>query len=517
MLILSNALALALIVADEPPPSETPTAAKSGEPAAAVGAQEAWNLALRDAIRIGLENSELIRVTRQRIQGGGGFEPTPLNIGIGRAEPAQGVDIEISMVDRDMSIWKFQSDAMAHIRSIEQQYWALWQQQVALKAREAAIRESEKVLARERAELEVGRSNPAEVAEVEQQLENFKLNLVSAASDLVTVERQFRNILGLPSADGRRIVAVTPPIEARVEPDWESSLRAMNASQPDIARQNAIVRAAEFQLMIARNQLLPLMSQDELDQLNGLGDQLNQFHPYSREMIRRYVTQRISAGFNATPPAGADSAGWQIGLAGAMSMAVGRSPISNTRQAQYQLLRQRATLQQITHQTTHTLARFFLEVDANYKQYAAAQRLNVDARQRLEAQRAFYEEGRITVDRLLDAICQQANTIAQEALYLAKYNGSLASLEEAKGTLLAYDGIALAEDPRPLRIADAKDESLVPAAFEKPAEVPVPAPAASKPSVKTFKLKAKLGLGGLDLDIEVREGSEAKPVGPSSP
>ena len=77
-----------------------------------------------------------------------------------------------------------------------------------------------------------------------------------------------------------------------------------------------------------------------------------------------------------------------------------RAPLANTRQAQYQLLRQRAFLQQIVHQTTHSLARFFLEVDANYKQFKTAQRLRAAAQQRLEAQRAFYEEGRITIDRL---------------------------------------------------------------------------------------------------------------------
>jgi hypothetical protein len=165
---------------------------------------------------------------------------------------------------------------------------------------------------------------------------------------------------------------------------------------------------------------------------------------------------------------------------------------------------------QLTHQTTHTLARFFLEVDANYKQYSTARRLNVAARQRLEAQRAFYEEGRITVDRLLDAIGQQADAVGQEAQYLANYNGSFASLEEAKGTLLAYDGIALAEDPRPLRTADRKDTFLATASFEKFDS----ALAAPKLSVKTFEFKAKLGPGGLGLDTEVREGSEAKPSSP---
>ena len=98
-------------------------------------------------------------------------------------------------------------------------------------------------------------------------------------------------------------------------------------------------------------------------------------------------------------------------------------------------------------------------MDANYKQFRTAQRLRAAAQQRLEAQRAFYEEGRITIDRLLDAVSQYANAIAQEAQYKTSYNTSIAALEEAKGTLLAYDNIAVAEGPSPRKAyIQAKDQ-----------------------------------------------------------
>ena len=70
-------------------------------------------------------------------------------------------------------------------------------------------------------------------------------------------------------------------------------------------------------------------------------------------------------------------------------------------------------------------------------------------RQRLEAQRAFYEEGRITIDRYLDAVSQYASAVAQEAQFKTTYNISIVALEEAKGTLLAYDNMAVAEGPHP--------------------------------------------------------------------
>ncbi len=137
-------------------------------------------------------------------------------------------------------------------------------------------------------------------------------------------------------------------------------------------------------------------------------------------------------------------------------MGSGRYPLANSRQAQYILLRSRAYYQQVVHQTTHSLARFFLEIDANHKQYRTASRLRQAAAQRLDAQRAYYEEGRITVDRYLDAISQYATAVATEAQYRTTYNVSIVALEEAKGTLLAYDNIVVAEAPHPSRRAAAR-------------------------------------------------------------
>ena len=142
--------------------------------------------------------------------------------------------------------------------------------------------------------------------------------------------------------------------------------------------------------------------------------------------------------------------------------------LANTRQAHYQLLRQRSSLQQILHESTHTLARLFLEVDANRKAVEAARRLRAAARERLAAQETFHERGRITPDRLLDAVDQHADAIGQEAQFLAEYNASIASLEEAKGTLLAFEGSRSAQAGRPTRkVFRAKDPGIAPATLRE--------------------------------------------------
>ena len=378
----------------------------------------------------------------------------------GQVGPAVGLEanrapIIIARLSADRTVWAFKGDVMAHVRSIEQQYWSLAQGHVQLWSSETAVQLAEQILKREQNELEVGRGTTADVAEAEQKLEQFRLDLVTKTSDVITTERQLRNLLGLPPADDRRIVPVTAPTEARLQPDWDASLAQMITFNPEIVRQQIAVRTFELNLLVARNQLLPQLSLNALYQLNGLGHTLDQSEAVLTGKTIRAIdplisTQQRASGLNSLPGNYRDFQQWQVGLTLQMPLGM-RAPLASVRAQQYILLQQRAYLQQVVHQATHQLARFFSEVDANYKQFKTASRVRAAAATRLEAQRAFYEEGRITIDRYLEAVSQFATGVALEAQYKTTYNISIVALEEAKGTLLAYDNIAVAEGPHPAK------------------------------------------------------------------
>ncbi len=366
---------------------------------------------------------------------------------------ANRAPIVIARLSADAAVWRFKAEVMASVRSIEQQYWSLSQQQVQLWSSETAVSLGEEILKREQSELEVGRGTRADVAEAQQRLEQFRLDFVTRTSDVITTERQLRNILGLPPADNRRIVPATAPTDARMEPDWDASVAQMITFQPDIVQQQLQVRVAELQLLLARNQLLPVLNFNALYQFNGLGDNLDSAEANMTGAALRAIDPLVAsrqrdAGVNSQPRDFTNFQQWQVGFTFAMPLGM-RAPLANNRQAQLSLLRQRAFLQQIVHQTTHSLARFFVEVDANYKQFKTASRLRAAAAERLDAQKAFYDEGRITIDRYLDSVAQFADAVAREAQFKTTYNISIVALEEAKGTLLGYDNIAVAEGPSP--------------------------------------------------------------------
>lgn len=112
-------------------------------------------------------------------------------------------------------------------------------------------------------------------------------------------------------------------------------------------------------------------------------------------------------------------------------------------------------LRQVLHQSTHSLARYFLELDANYKRYRAASQLHADATRDLEAQRRAYEANSgARIDGYLDAISRYADASALEGMYRASYNTSIVNFEEARGTLLERDRITLADRPQPFVAPD---------------------------------------------------------------
>jgi RNA polymerase sigma factor (sigma-70 family) len=409
--------------ASGPAPSDAGRATHAGQSAPVSpkfgDAQEQWSLTLHEALNIGLDNSEIVRV-------------------IARTEKTS----KIAVLEGGTDPERFKSEIMAHLRSVEQLYWNLSQARVHLWAADRAVELGKEILKRERAGQNAGNLNAANILEVEQRLEQFNLDLVTRTSDVITTERQLRNILGLRPADNRRIIPVTAPTEALVDPDWNESLATMLEKQPDIVRQRSLMKQTA-----------------------------------------------------------SDGSGQNSAL----------------------VERQKAYLKQLIHQTTHSLARFFLEIDSNHKQLVTVSRARKAANARLESQQAYYSEGRITVDRLMDAVGQWATLVAQEAQYKSTYNISIVALEEAKGTLLDYKQIEIVEGPNALsaeghvRDRGVSRASVMPELVpQPPAQIlpvgPPPPTPVSPTATAPQEAKPNAGAGGKTIAFQFTIGTGSRPI-----
>lgn len=346
-----------------------------------------WPLSLGEAVHIGLKSSAAVRFV--------GEDASACTEATGRAccdGESRGGTV-ITLADEREDPWEFKTEVLTYVRSVEDLYWSLAQAYAELASLKRAVALTEEVLRRERTAQAAGHGTAADAAEAMQRLEQYRLDLLVQESEVNATERQLRQVLGLSPAASRRIVPETGPVELRVQPDWKDCRMAMIAARPDIAEQRAIVQASALRLLVAR----------------GPGLLFSPVDP-------------------ATEAARSSAA---------------------DREAQSIFSKQRDYLEQIVHQATHTLARFVLEADAGYQQVETAAKLTAAATRRLETQRASYEQGRITIDRYLEAIHQDSRAHCREARARSSYHKVLAALEETKGTLLESRGITVADPPRP--------------------------------------------------------------------
>jgi protein-tyrosine-phosphatase len=135
---------------------------------------------------------------------------------------------------------------------------------------------------------------------VGERLKQMNLDIVAKTADVITTERQFRTILGLHSAAKRRIVPTTKPTKDHIVFDWDASLSEMKEEQPDICQQQAIVRLAELQLLLARNQCIHYVDEWTVQQLIDLGPELESPQQVSLTRFRqsmRPLVHRKSSGY----------------------------------------------------------------------------------------------------------------------------------------------------------------------------------------------------------------------------
>ncbi len=264
MNLLLCMIALASLGDDKPAPAKSvpetchSTCGAASAPLATradLEAKEVWPLTLRSAIGIALDNSEITRVISfgapdaQPNCFGALPEPTPL-------PPLPGVpdDVKndpqaliIARLNADAARFRYKSEVMAQIRSVEQTYWNLGQAHVALWAADKAERNAREVV-EILTDLEQPCCRADELASASERLDQFSQRLADRTSDIITAERLLRTILGLPSSDNRRIIPVTPPTEAGIAPDWQTCVAAMMHAQPDIEQQKSLTRVAELEL-----------------------------------------------------------------------------------------------------------------------------------------------------------------------------------------------------------------------------------------------------------------------------
>jgi outer membrane protein TolC len=316
--------------------------------------------------------------------------------------------------------------------NVEVAYWNLYGSYWNLYSQEAALRQAYTAYRILRTRFEAGKANVGEVAQARGQYELFRGNRLDALAQVLENERQLRRLMNLPVEDGVRLVPSDGPILAPYAPDWDSALNEALSLRPELVIARAELKARQFALIEAKNQLLPDLRFTGTYDINSIGTRLDGAN--NNNALRELASDHFN--------------NWAVGLR--LNVPLGfRLAHANVRRARLELERGILQLNEYEQVTNSILARYYRDLFRFHTQIGI-QRSQREAY--AEQLRARFEEllaGKTTVDVLLEAQRFWAQALAQEYNNVYLYNATLARFEWAKGTILRHDNILIHEGPLP--------------------------------------------------------------------
>ncbi|MBL9124839.1 MAG: TolC family protein [Planctomycetaceae bacterium] len=275
-------------------------------------------------------------------------------------------------------------------------------------------------------------------AQAREQYFLFRGQVENALSTLFATESRLRYLMGLAATDGRLIRPMDEPTTARVHFDWhEVQLEAM-ARAVELRRQKWRIKQREMELIASRNFLLPRLDASGIYRWRGFGNDLIGYGDNPPGSFQNAYQTLFEGNYQE----------WQLGLQ--LTVPIGfRQAMAAVRNAQLTLARDRAILQEMELELSHTLSEALREVDQYYVLSETGFNRRVAAATNVTAVQAVYETGSATLDLLLDAQRRLADAESSYYRNLVNYNLSIRDVHLRKGSLLEYNNVYLAEGPWP--------------------------------------------------------------------
>jgi len=346
----------------------------------------------------------------------------------------------IRRINSDISLSDFQAAVRDLVRDVENNYWELYFAYRDLDTKLAARESSRATWENRKLRFENGLGRPDDEAQARAQYFNFSSQAKNALAGALNgqpgvlgAERNLRRLMGISTAERRLIRPATDPVMAPVSYDWSQSQHAALENRIELNRQKWTIRRRELELLAAKQ--LNKWQFDFTGQygFRGFGDNL--FGSRDRDN---------GSAFSELIEGNLDE--WQLGveLGGAIGKRAGHVAIRN---AELNLVREKAILKEQQRQIIHDLSAAWTEVDRALENMKTTFNSRVAAFDELEPKRQRVEEGQDQVFFLLDA--QQRTATAESAVHraVADYNQAISNYAFASGGMLSRFNIRLTEGP----------------------------------------------------------------------
>jgi outer membrane protein TolC len=340
--------------------------------------------------------------------------------------------ILISRIRFDQQRGEFERNVNQMLLNVETAYWNLYGSYWALYSREQGVRFAFESYRLAKNRLEAGQITPADVAQTQGQYELFRAQRLSAIDTVLDNERQLRALMGLPVSDGYRLVPADAPTLALYQPDWEQALDESLKHRPELYMARQDIKANQLNVALAKNALLPDLRFAATYDANSLGSRLD--GPGQNNAFRNLASNTFND--------------WAIQLR--LTVPIGfRAANANVRQAQLQLSRSYLVLQDQELKTQRFLGLQYRRLSSTYEQIRANRAQRLAFAVQLKGRFDRYVAGKDTPDVFLEAQRFWADALAQEYAAIVSYQNALVGFEFAKGTIMQFNNVHIAETPVP--------------------------------------------------------------------
>jgi outer membrane protein TolC len=359
-----------------------------------------------------------------------------LNPGVLNTQPAQE-GILISRIRFDQQRAEFERNLNQMLLNLEEAYWNLYGGYWTLYSREQGLRFAYEAFRLSKFRYEAGQVKAADFYQTRGQYELFRAQRIQAISQVLEFERQLRALMGLDIEDGTRLVPSDSPTLAPYRPNWSASLEEAFNKRPELYMTRQEIKAAQMNLILAKNQLLPDLRFTATYDYNSLGTRLDGPDINGPKDIN--ALKNLAQMHNSD---------WSVGLR--MIVPIGfRFASVQVRQAQLALERSMWTLWDQEVKTQSFLGRQYEQISVAYEQIRANRAQREAFGEQLRARNEEYKAGRGTLDTLLEAQRFWADALNSEYAAIVTYNNALVAWEFAKGTIMQHDNIVIAEGGLP--------------------------------------------------------------------
>ena len=298
-------------------------------------------------------------------------------------------------------------------------YWDLYGAIAELTSQEKGLAEARETWEKEKTQLELGDSSKTEVAESREQYERFRANRALIRKEVADAERALRLILSLPQEDGTRIVPTTIPQTEEPWFDWDEGYRTAFQVRPELRVQKAFVNMARLQLQRA---------------CDGRRPNVNAYAGYSISGAAGNFSDSLEVLQNR------EFGSWWAGFSVQHQFGQRRSK-AILRQAELALARELQSMKAVENSILSDLHEAYQAV-TNAWHVLQLQKDREDAAQTiLEARRAMYDVGEISLDVYLRGISGASISASEERAAIARFNQALIRWEFARGTIMEFANV----------------------------------------------------------------------------